>query len=662
MPRHFLNGLAGAAATVAFLLFLRVIWSPDPAQSLFARAQRLESAGQIPLALRHYALISDTHPESFYAARALLRQGDLLAERGRQNGDKGALQSAVSAYARLAKAYPSDPLATEALLDAGRVAAENLGDRAAAKGFYNLLLQKSGSRSDAAATATLKLGRLALDERDGKTAQTLLQLVLRQWPNLTDRAAEAQFHLGVAYETLFKNPEWATRAYDATIARYPSSTWANDARVRLGLSVFSDTKGRRPARRVFIETRRPLPDDGGATGSLWASLRPILAAHGIEADDATLRGWSLMPFYAGFDPKNPSRIVKAPFDAFENVLANAGLMLTVKHGGKEAEALKDLSDEIDAEHAPLVYFEEKGKGTWALAVGYDSDRGEVMLLSRGARFDTLAAKSFAAMWKAPSSFGSPYTMISVLPAGAKARPNPSLTPTPLPTPLPGQTPAPALLTPPSFVWQLPQLSAKNADRRALQRASALLLRPRQGEFFLNAEGLSLLAGELKKIARVRVEVRVVPTPLPTPTPFPTPTPLPADPSEPESPYAPAVTPTPLPTAVPSVSFVPLQNRNDGARARSLLSFLEAAAREWAVRRREGALWLDGAANRLNDPEIKGAAAALRASAEALDEAILLAPSDLGDALGAGERAQIGEVARQIERARDAEREAANLMK
>ena len=50
MPRHFLNGLVGASAAIVFLLFVRLIWSPDPAQKVFALAQQLEGAGQIPLA------------------------------------------------------------------------------------------------------------------------------------------------------------------------------------------------------------------------------------------------------------------------------------------------------------------------------------------------------------------------------------------------------------------------------------------------------------------------------------------------------------------------------------------------------------------------------------------------------------------------------------
>jgi TolA-binding protein len=653
MPRHLFKGFFAAAAIGAFLFLLRLVWSPDPAQNLFARAQKLEAAGQIPAALDHYALISDTHPESFYAPRSLLRQGDILAAQGRQDDDKTAFKQAVTAYARLAKTYTSDPLSTEALLDAGQISAENLGDRAAAKGFYNQLLEKAGRKSDTAATATVKLGRLALEERDGKTAQKLLQLVLQQWPNLRDRAAEAQFHLGVAYETLFKNKEWATRAYQTTVDRYPSSTWANDAKGRLGLIIFTETKGHRPARRVFIDIEA-LPDDGQADGSLWATLRPILAARGVEADDATLRGWSLAPFYTGFDSGNPSRVVRPSFDAFENVLANAGLRYTIKSGGTEAKALSDLQDEIDAARPPLVYIQERGQGSWSLVVGYDSDRGEVMLQKRGARFDTLNVKSFASYWKAKSSLGGIYTLISIVPTG-KTRPAPSLTPAPTPTTAPGATPLPALFVPPTFTWELPRIAAKEADARALSRAATLLLRPREGGVTLNAEGLNTLASELSRLARVPA-ISAIPVPEPTLEP----TPEVAPPGEnPESPYSPDSTPAPTPAPV-----VPTRSdaRDDTPRAQALLGFFGAPIRQWILARREAATWCDAAANRANNPNLKKAATALRQSATALEEAILLAPSITQAPLGPGDRTQLAEAARQIEKARDAEREASRLMR
>ncbi len=670
MLRHFSNGIVAAVCALAFLVLLRLTWSPDPAQSLFFRANQLESAGQIDLSLRAYALISDQHPESFYAPRALLRQADLLAARGTSGGDQPTLQRAVAVYARLTKTYPRDALVTEALLDAGKISLENLGDLPAAKGFYGALLDNAGARSDLAATATLKLGSIALQEGDGKLAQTLLQRVLQRWPTLADRGAEAQFTLGTAYETLFKNKEWATRAYNATIERYPNSTWASSARQKLGLLVYSDTRGKRPARRVLIQIDA-LPDDGISNGSLWSALRLVLAARGVEVSDATLGGWSLAPFYAGFDPQNPARVVKVPVDAWENVVANAGLRFSVQSGGKkEADALRGLQDEIDAARAPLVYFEENGAKTWALCVGYDSERGEVMLQSRGARFDTLAAKSFAQYWEAKSSFGQPFTLISLVPRDQKTRPNPSLTPTPAPTSAPDAAPvansassqlsAPDLQNAPAFVWELPKISLQNGDNRARLRAATILSRGRSGKLLLGAAGLDRLVAELTRVARARPALPQQEFSTPEATPIPTPAPQSPLPDA-ESPYAPDATPTPLPTPAPRPISRRTLVRDDETRARELLGFLGAPAQNWAQNRRDAAAWCDEASKRSKNPAWQRARDSFRRSADALENAIGLAPAALSSPLGSGDRAQIGETAREIERAADAERVAARAL-
>jgi TolA-binding protein len=443
IPRHFFNGASAIGVVTALFFFARLILTPDPGADFFNKAQRLEAAGQTSLALRHYRLVSDKTPESLFAPRALLREGDLLAAQGRQKADKAVLKQAVAAYALLAKNYPTDTLAGEALFDAAQISTE-LNDFKAARGFYAQILKNNSPKSDASALATLKIGRLALQQNDKAGAQKLFQRVLQNWPRNALVGAEAQFHLGVAYETLFKNRDWATRAYDATIARYPTSTWANNARGRLGLLAFADTKGRRPARRVRIDVV-PFADDSDAltdAASPWNALRPLLAARGVEIDDATLRAWSLTPFWTVVDKRNPGRVVQPSFDAFENVVANAGLRFTIKGGGREAEALKDLKDDLDDANTLLAWSEIEGRGRWALVVGYDSERDEVMLQSGGARFETLASKTFAAGWKAPSKFGKPYTLLSFFSDAEKNRPAPQLTPTPEPSPRPNQTPLP----------------------------------------------------------------------------------------------------------------------------------------------------------------------------------------------------------------------------
>lgn len=631
------------ALALSFSIFVLVL-RPDPGTTYFTKAQYFESRGETGLAIQHYLLIADNQPHSFYAPRALMRAADLKAAAAGQTSDKNTYREAMKLYQRVAETYPTDPLAVEAMLNAGRIAAENLQDRAGAKHIYEVIRNRFGkSNADLAATATLKLGRLSLDGGDAKDAVFTFQKVLQRWPNLATQAAEAQYHLGVTYETLLKNKEWATRAYDAVIARYPQSTWAVEARQRLGLIVFSDTRGQRPARRVMIDIA-PLPDNGQSDGSLWSALRPVLAARGIDADDINLRGWSLSPFYAGFDPQNPGKVVSDSSDAFENVIANAGLRFTIKSGGKDREALQDLQDEIDAARPPLIFLSDGKQKHWTLAVGYDSDRSEVMLQERGARFDTLAVRALAPQWKVASPLGGEFTLLSFTTPG-KVTAKPSLTPTPMPTPVPGQTPAPRLLAPPSFTWELPQLEEKPIHQRTLRRAAALLARPRQGNVLLNIEALNVLAQKLEQLSHA-------PSPIATATPAPDVVPQPE--GEPtESPYEP--TPTPKPGTG--------GNSADLNRAKQLLAFFGAPVQEWANRRREAAAYLEAAGRRLKDQRLQRAADAMRDSADALTESANKAPeaNELGEDMTDVTRAQFGELAASVRKAHDAEKQAAQAL-
>jgi hypothetical protein len=52
-----------------------------------------------------------------------------------------------------------------------------------------------------------------------------LQDVIRKWNGNPNVGAQAQYFLGVCYETLFKNRDWATRAYDQVRTQYPTSDY-----------------------------------------------------------------------------------------------------------------------------------------------------------------------------------------------------------------------------------------------------------------------------------------------------------------------------------------------------------------------------------------------------------------------------------------------------
>ena len=646
-PRQLFNGFLTVALLAALILIGRVLIAPDAGASLFSKARQLEEAGQIALALRHYALVSNRHPESSLAPQALLKQGDLLSTRGRANKNTDDLRAAMNAYARLAENYPNNKLSNDALFDAGEIAAQDLSDGAAARQFYKLIMERNSDRSEAAALATTKLGRLALTEGDGKTALVLLQSVRANWPNDAQAGAEAQFHLGVLYETVIKDRNKAQRAYDATLKNYPNSVWAGDARERLGLLAYNDQLGRRPVRRVLLDIA-PLPDTNGLAdptrgSDLWQALDILLGARGLKVDANVIRGWSLEPFFAGIDTANPGRVVKPGFDQFANVVANAGLRFTKKDGAGAESALRDLQDDIDAARQPLLYIENGGEGRWMLCVGYDSQRAEVYLQDQGAQFNTLAVGSFAQMWKAKSKFGKPFTMFSFVGQNEKPRTLEQLSASQ--TPAPGATPLPAtrLNATPQFIWELPRLNQRNANTRALRAASQMMNRAGNDKVLLNIGGLNYLARELVRLADS-----------PDPEAFGGFEEAPIRQQE-EQLDANGVA-TASPTAVATATPIP---KNFAPRARNLMAFFGDPARHWSLQRRRAAAFCEVAA-RQNNRNLSGAIAGFNLSADSLDVAASLAPQ-IGGNLSESDRAAMREMARQISIARDAEAAAARNM-
>ncbi len=337
--------------------------------------------------------------------------------------------------------------------------------------------------------------------------------------------------------------------------------------------------------------------------------------------------------------------MNAKGDAWQNVAGAAGFRFSINGGGREDEALRELQDDLDAAHLPLVCWQNGGKPTWSLAVGYDSERGEVMLQNRGAQFDTVSAKAWAPSWKTPSSFGKNYTLVSLVPASKTALKTPSLTPTPPPTPAPGQTPAPVVGGPPTFVWHIAPLSERVPIESTARRAAVLLLRSGTDTRLLGARALDFLANTLDGAAR---ELRapafsVQPTPTPAPQPLAT-----SDPSI----YDP--TPTPVATTAPQ------SPRELLTRAQGLWPFWNAPATRWIAKRRECASWCRLAALKTKDARFNRAAESFEQSADALERAsqsaLALLPQDLGNDVDA-----LKSIAQECRRARDAERVAAGLL-
>jgi tetratricopeptide (TPR) repeat protein len=583
------------------------------------------------------------------------------------------------------------------LLAIGAIATGDLKDPPAARRAYLQVLTNYPNNHEYASEATLRLGRVAMLERDGKAAQSWLQKVLQLYPQFNERGAEAQYHLGETYETLFKNKEhkeWARNAYETTIKRYPKSVWAGNAKERLGMLFYAETAQR--DRRVRIEVA-PLPDDSLADGSLFAVLRPVLAARGIQASEAVLRGLGLEPFYAGFDPGNPARVVRAPFDRFKTAVANVGLLYDIEDGGDAKTALRTLQKELDEAHLSVVF-----TGRWQLAVGYDSLRHQVLLQDGGAQFDTVDTGKFAEQWQRKSTIGDSFTLLSFYTPGEDPRlkETPPLEPTgtaePSPSPTaqapvdiapdnmakrkvtPGKTrQLKSPLTIPAYVWTLKPLSERDSHRRTLHRAVERMRLTRTGNTLLNMEALRSLSQRMVRLANLGRKPSVAP-PVPglegesgtEPLDLPARADNRVDAGIPGAepgvaPGAVPATPPPVAPVAPGASQVAPPVRVVES-ARALLGWRNAPLQHWLNSRRDAAAYLDAAATRLNQPQLREAADQFLASVTALENAAALLPlsnalSDDGVYLTDAARRGFVMAARSIERARAAETRAVNIM-
>jgi N-acetylmuramoyl-L-alanine amidase len=129
-------------------------------------------------AMDAYRAIYHANPADIHAPAAVNAVAELLAEQGRGLGgsksDAKSLQSAVGQYEFLRAQYPGSSLRVQALLAEGQIEEDDLGDAAAAREKYKLLLKehpKSEQAEEAkAGLASLEQLSVASSQLPGKTA------------------------------------------------------------------------------------------------------------------------------------------------------------------------------------------------------------------------------------------------------------------------------------------------------------------------------------------------------------------------------------------------------------------------------------------------------------------------------------------------------------
>jgi N-acetylmuramoyl-L-alanine amidase len=124
-----------------------------------------------------YRAVYHANPADLHAAAAVNAVAELLAELGRQFHDTRSLKAAVGQYEFLRKQYPASSLGMRALLVEAQIEQDDLGDVAAAREKYKLLLKehaKSQQADEARAGLEALLDPGKMGSRKGATAAEVL--------------------------------------------------------------------------------------------------------------------------------------------------------------------------------------------------------------------------------------------------------------------------------------------------------------------------------------------------------------------------------------------------------------------------------------------------------------------------------------------------------
>jgi N-acetylmuramoyl-L-alanine amidase len=133
-------------------------------ETLEAIAEESRTKADYARSMEAYRAIYHANPRDVHAPAAVNAVAELLVEQGRGLHDAKALQAAVGQYEFLRKQYPGSSLRVQALLVEGQIEEDDLGNAAAAREKYKLLL-KQHPKSEQADEA--KAGLASLEQLSG---------------------------------------------------------------------------------------------------------------------------------------------------------------------------------------------------------------------------------------------------------------------------------------------------------------------------------------------------------------------------------------------------------------------------------------------------------------------------------------------------------------
>jgi len=385
-------------ARMAFYLFLVVAAGVvavllrglgDPGLHLYKRAESLLSSGDYESAVVAYGEVVERFPGSRWADNSLYKQGFILSS------FLGRWSEAVEAYEKLAQRPKSD-YRDDGLFELARIHETALVQPDQALSIYRRLVDEYGHASDLVPDAEVGIARCLVQEGD-PAAFAACEKVIREHPDSPDLAAEAEYLLARAYQTISNQPEEAIKRYNEVAEKYQSTPWAAKAKNELGWHFYQSLKEHEGA-RVLLE----LPGAGDTSWSPGSSLvSPVFATllgSGIGLSAEGFAGLSGEAFRFFYFPESPAQgaetFYRQPFSAVCELL---GLPYYYQESQRQDEARQVLKTALFQGH-PVVTSVAGPPPGWYIVIGSDAERGEIYIHDPFTKYRAYGSKNFTARW------------------------------------------------------------------------------------------------------------------------------------------------------------------------------------------------------------------------------------------------------------------------
>ncbi len=199
-------------------------------------------------AYEEFRLVAEKYPGGEFAAEALYKAGECLAQLGRT-------EEAASVFENFAKEYPEHPLAEQAILHVGNAQLASEAFAEAVEKYKHILESSADS-----AVVENTLYRLAITYhkmKDYEASAATFRKILEKFPNSSYRA-EAHLRIGDYILRDCKDPLGAIEPYEAAYAAEPKGPFAGRVLKGLALARY-ETKDYDTAAELFMRLMTEWP-------------------------------------------------------------------------------------------------------------------------------------------------------------------------------------------------------------------------------------------------------------------------------------------------------------------------------------------------------------------------------------------------------------------